>query len=398
MPARAIMQGGNSVNTLSKFLIAAALAATMGPALAVAQQPAIKVAGIFAMTGPAAELGASASEGIRYALDEVNKTGGLEVNGVKYRMELTVYDDQFKPAETVAAYTRARDKDHIGFMFDMISASHLAIKDMIESDNVFMSTSAISPKAIDKDVKHVVRIQGLVADYLPGVVKFVKDHVPGDRIVQFYPNDESGKFFADIGGKDMTKVGYKVIDTEFLERSATEFQSILTRVIALKPDVIDLGPTNSATDGLIVRQARELGYKNPFIVTGGNGAKGIADAAGNAVAEGIYHVLYADPNNPAYKTLADRYRAKFHSEPNGLIANFYDGAVALMKAIQIAGTPDDPDKVREAYAKAYPMKSVQGATLTFGGKDTLGVDAQVYTVNYIAVMRNGQSVVVGTTQ
>lgn len=387
---------------ISKFLMAAALTATtavaMLPGLATAQQPVIKVAGIFAMTGPAGELGASASEGIRYALDDVNKAGGLDVKGVKYKMELTVYDDKFKPAETVSAYTRAREKDGIGYMFDMISASHLAIKDMIESDNVFMSTSAVSPKAIEAGIEHTVRIQALVTDYVPGMLKFIKAHVPGSRIVLFYSNDESGKFFADVAEKFMPGAGYTIIDKEFLERQATEFQSVLTRVIAMKPDLIDLGPTNSATAGLIVRQARELGYKNPFIVLGGNGARGIADAAGPDVAEGIVHMLYADPANPAYKAVAERYREKFHAEPNGLIVNFYDGAVALMKAIQIAGTPNDPSKVREAYAKVFPMKSLQGETLTFGGKSTLGVDAQVYPPDYIAVMKNGQPVVVGLTQ
>ena len=387
------------MRNFSKFMMATALTVTtavaMLPGLVAAQQPVIKVAGIFAMTGPAAELGASASEGIRYALEDVNNAGGLEVKGVKYKMELTVYDDHFKPADTVAAYTRAREKDGIGFMFDMISASHLAIKPMIEADNVFMSTSAISPKAIEADTKHAVRIQALVADYIPGVVKFVKEHVPGDRIVLFYPNDESGKFFGDLSNKVMTKAGYNILSTEYLERSATEFQSVLTRVIASNPDLIDLGPTNSATAGLVVRQARELGYKKPFIVLGGNGAQGISDAAGPAIAEGIIHVLYADPANAAYKAVAARYREKFHSEPNGLIANFYDGAVALMKAIQIAGTPDDPSKVREAYGKAYPLKSLQGEMLTFGGKDTLGVDAQVYSATYIAVMKNGKPEVVG---
>jgi branched-chain amino acid transport system substrate-binding protein len=385
-----------------KFLIITVLTVTtivlMLPVVVMAQQPVIKIGGIFAMTGPAGELGTSASEGIRYAIDDVNKGGGLDVKGVKYKLELTVYDDQSKPVETVAAYTRAKEKDGIGLMFDMISASHLAIKSMIEADDVFMLTTAISPHAIEPDTKHIVRIQSLVTDYFPAMVNFVKAHVPGDRIVLFYPNDESGRFFSDIATKYMPNAGYNIIDEEFLERSATEFQSVLTRVIALNPDLIDLGPTNAATAGLAVRQARELGYKKPFVVLGGNGARGIADAAGPAVAEGIVHMLYADPANPAYQVIAERYHQKFHSEPNGLIVSFYDGAVALMKAIQLSGTPNDPIKVRESFPYVFPMKSLQGEMLTFGGKKSIGVDAQVYTASYIAIMQNGKSVVAGVAK
>jgi branched-chain amino acid transport system substrate-binding protein len=43
----------------------------------------------------------------------------------------------------------------------------------------------------------------------------------------------------------------------------------------------------------------------------------------------------------------------------------------------------------------FPFKSLQGQTLTYGGKESIGTDAQVFSTNYIALMKDGVSVVVG---
>ena len=228
------------------------------------------------------------------------------------------------------------------------------------------------------------------------MIKWAKANIPGDRVALLYPNDESGWVFDKMVSEQMGKVGYNVVNKELVERSIKDFQPVLTRILANNPDVIDLGPTLSATAGLIVRQARELGYKKAFIVLGGGGAREIVTAAGPEASEGILHMVYADPVNPAYKPIADRYRQKFNALPNELIVNYYDGAVALMKAIQLAGDPNNAVKVREAFPKVFPLKSLQGDSLTFGGKDTIGVDAQVFSKNYIAVVKKGESVVVGT--
>ena len=380
---------------IGKLLVA--VGALLLPTAVMAQQPTIKVGAIFALTGPAAALGLSASEGVRYAIEDVNKAGGLDVKGTKYNVEYVVYDDAFKPAESVAAYSRLVERDKSKYLFTMFSASHMAIKAMSEADDLFVLTSAISPKAIEPDTKHAVRIQILLQDYLPGMIKGVKANVPGDRLALIYPNDESGWQMSNMTVEQATKVGYNIVSKELVERTMKDFQPVLTRMLSLNPDVIDLGPQAAATAGLIVRQARELGYKKSFVVTGGGGAREIVGAAGKEASEGMYHMVYADPADKNYVPLADRYRAKVGQAPNELIVNFYDGAVALMKAIQLGGEPDKPMAARAAFAKVFPMKSLLGATLTFGGKDSLGVDAQLFSTNYIAVVKNGESVVVGTT-
>lgn len=378
-------------STLKAFPV---LAAALLSSAAFAQQPTIKIGSVLALTGPGAAIATSAAEGIRYAVEQANAQGGLDVKGTKYKLEYISYDDQLKAAEAVSAYNRLIERDKVKYVFTMISASHLALKSKIEDDDVFVMTSAVSDKAIDADTKHVVRIQTLLKDYIPPMVSWMRKNMKGDKIVKIYPNDESGRFVAKLTDDAMQKAGYKA-STEFVERQAKDFAPVLTKILADPPDIIDTGPSSPATSGLIVRQARELGYKGQFVLMGGSGQREVLEAVGKEGAEGLVHLVFADPANKDYQTLAAFYQKKYGNPPNELIVNFFDGAAMMLKAIQVAGTPDEPQKVRAAFPSIFPFKSLQGQTLTFGGKDSIGADAQVFSINYIAVMKDGQSVVVG---
>jgi branched-chain amino acid transport system substrate-binding protein len=380
-----------------KLLVAAAavgLALLAGPVAA----DTIMIGATFPMTGPAAIFGAAASEGVRCAIDDFNKAGGITVNGIHYDAKLVQYDDHLNAAEAVAAFHRLVENDKVKYMFTMISASHMAVKDLAEQSDVLVLTTAITRKAIGADTKHVIKIDSTTRDYVPSMVKWMKQNLPGDRVALFYPNDESGWEFANLTSDLFTKAGYTVVSKELVERSQKDFQSVLTKVIATQPDFIDLGPSAPSSAGLIVRQARELGYTKAFTVLGGAGVREIVAAAGAPAAEGTLHMVYADPNNKNYQALAERYRQQVGQPPLELIVTFYDGATALLKAIALSGDPGDPQKTREVFPKIFPMKSLQGEELTFGGKEQFGVDAQIMTTNYIAILKNGQSVIVGVTK
>ena len=363
-----------------------ALAVAMMSSAAWAQQPTIKIGSVLALTGPGAAIATSAQEGIRYAVDQANAAGGLEVNGTKYKLEYISYDDQLKPAEAVSAYSRLVERDKVKYIFTMISASHLALKSKIEEDDVFVMTSAVSDKAIEADTKHVVRIQTLVKDYMPPLIAWMRKNMKGEKIVRIYPNDESGRLFEKLTDKSMQKVGYKA-STEFVERQAEDFAPVLTKILASPPDLIDMGPTSPATSALIVRQARELGYKGQFVLLGGWGTARSSRQWASRAPKGWCICCSRIRPTRSYQALADFYQKKYNAPPNELIVNFYDGAAIMLKAIQ-RKSPDEPQKARAAMPSLFPFKSLQGQTLTYGGKASIGTDAQVFSTNYIAVMKD----------
>ncbi|SMF89985.1 amino acid/amide ABC transporter substrate-binding protein, HAAT family [Azospirillum oryzae] len=366
------------------------------PGYATAQ--AIKIGVIGMMTGPGAAWGIAAAEAARFAAEEANAAGGLDVNGAKRKVEVIVYDDQYKASESLAAYNRLVNEDGAKFFMTMSSAAMLAMTQDVERDNVLVLTGSYSRKVINADIKHIIRMYSTPTEYMEGAIRWMKGNLPGKRVAIVNPNDETGWDITDVSARGFAKEGYEVITRELYDRTQKDFQPLLTRVIAMQPDFIELGSSSPALAGLIVRQARELGYKNAFSALGGPGPREIVAAAGAAAAEGMVNILYADPANKAYQELSERFQKKIGQPPNEFIVPCYDSVKVLLKAISLSGDPDNAEKVAGAFAKALPMKSLQGQDLSFGGKSTMGTDAQIMTVNYIGQIRNGQPVAVGVTK
>jgi branched-chain amino acid transport system substrate-binding protein len=169
----------------------------------------------------------------------------------------------------------------------------------------------------------------------------------------------------------------------------------MTRIVAMKPEIIELASVPPATAGLIVRQARELGYKGLFVKNSAGAAKETVEVAGKEGAEGVISQQAADFDNPGYKQLADQYRKSIGQEPNEFIVAFYDSLNVMLHAMQKAGTVDDTGKVSAAFGQALPMKSILGDELTQGGKDGgRGDPNQIMNYSYISIIKDGQAVVI----
>ncbi|WP_158592318.1 ABC transporter substrate-binding protein [Noviherbaspirillum sedimenti] len=363
--------------------------------LAGASAETLKIGVIAALTGGAAPWGMAAAEGAKIAAAAANAKGGLDVGGKKYQVEVVAYDDQYKAADAVAAYNRLVRQDGAKYVIIMSSAGALALKQNIEDDKIIGLTSSYSAKAIDANSRYMFRLFSVSSDYLPAMIGWMKANYKERRVFMLNPNDETGWDQTQVSGRLFKQNGYEVIGQDLYERTVKDFQPIFTKIIAMKPEMIDLGGTPPATAGLMMRQAREMGYKGLFMKTGGAGPRDIVAGAGKEAAEGMVSVLYADPNNEGYKRLAAEYKKSLGQEPNEIIVAFYDATNVLLQAIQKAGDARDTTKVAAAFAKALPMKSAQGDLLALGGNTSAGAGQQIISTNYIGVIKNGQPVVVG---
>jgi branched-chain amino acid transport system substrate-binding protein len=376
------------------------IAAVIGMSLSVgsisaASAQTLKIGVISALTGGGAPWGIAAAQAPKIAAAEVNEKGGLEVGGKKYKVEVIAYDDQYKAADAVAAYNRLVRQDGVKYLFVMASAGTMAVKQSVEADKVIALTSSYTAKAIEPNTRYMFRLFSVASDYMPSLVQWLKANYKERRIVILNPNDETGWDHGKLSERLFKESGYQIQGQELFERTQKDFQPMLTKVIALKPEVIDVGSTPPATAGLMIRQARELGYKGLIIKTGGAGPRDIVAAAGKDAAEGMVSILYADPANEGYRRVAAAYRKAIGQQPNEILVSFYDATKVLLRAIQQAGDVGDTTKVAAAFSKALPMPSVQNDMLSLGGKASSGIDHQIMSVMYIGVIRNGEPVVVG---
>jgi branched-chain amino acid transport system substrate-binding protein len=383
---------------IKKFTKTLALGAVLLGSAAAAESQTLKIGVISPLTGGAASVGMAAAEAAKMIAADYNAKGGLESGGKKFQVQVIAYDDQYKAADSIAAYRRLLTNDGVKIMIIQTSPAAVALKQFVEDDKVAAICSCASPNAVDANSKYMFRMNSTPADYLPPMITWFKDNIKERRLVLINPNDEVGRPYVNVIEPLFKKGGFEVLASELVERDQKDFNPLFTKVIGLKPDVIDLGGMAPATTGLMVRQARELGYKGLFIKTASPSPREIVTAAAKEAAEGMLLNLFADLKSEGFRRIAARYRASVGQEPNDILVTSYDGISVLFKAIEKSGDPNDTAKIMAAFSKALPMKSIQGDDMKLGGKNTIGADMQVMSTEYIGVIKNGEPVVLGKVQ
>ncbi len=375
---------------LKRLAASAALAAAlMAACLSAALAQTVKIGVIAPMTGPGASWGMAMAEAARIRADEVNARGGLDQAGKKAKVEIIVYDDQYKASEALAAYNRLVTRDGVKNIIVLVSASMMALKQNAEDDKIILLTGAFASKAIDEKTRYTTRFTSVPFHYMPGFAAWLKANGPERRIATLNPNDETGWEQKEVTTKAFKEAGFDVVASELFERSLKEFQSVLTKLKNENVEILDLGTASPATAGLIVRQARELGYKGRFIKTGGPGWQEILDGAGSKESvEGMIGMGYVDTTAPGYLRIAAEYKKKVGQEANVMLAPYYDATAVMLAAIEKAGDANDSQKVAAALPQIMPFKSVQNDDLSYTAQ-------QILTPIYLSQMKNGTPVVVG---
>ncbi len=357
-------------------------------------QETLKIGVVSALDGPGSEWGRGVDGGTKIAAKEINDAGGLKVGDKTYKLQVISYDDAYKAAQGVAAATRLIEQDRVNFILGPLgSASGLAVKPMYEQNKVIGLVNTYTPQML-KDVNYIYRVLPTTSEIVEPMVGWLKKNRPDVKTVAVMsPNDQTGWDSQKAQIAAYKKFKFDVVGSELFERSTRDFQPLLTRIMRQKPDVIELDTTPPGTAGLIIRQAREMGYKGLFVKIGGPGVPEIVSAAGKDFAEGTVTYVAADTANPKYKWLEQQYAGFYPPPMNAFNVFFYDGAHMLFKAIQKAGTVTDTDKVRKALLEVAPYDGMQG-TLVWGGQALYGNNHQIQAPVFVGVIKDGKEVIV----
>jgi branched-chain amino acid transport system substrate-binding protein len=378
------------------LLVLSSVIGLAGSTAALAQTDTLKIGVVSALSGPGSEWGLAQDGAAKIAAMEVNARGGLKVGSKTYKIEVISYDDQHKAALSVSGATRLIEQDKVKLIVGpMGSAATLAVKPLYEQNKIVSIIGAYSEKALDANTKYAFRGFPTQVEFVGPIVEWLKKNRPALKTVaELEPNDETGWFSQKLLKEQYETAGYKVVSSELFERSLKDFQPVLTRILATKPDIIELGTTPPGTAGLVIRQARELGFKGQFVKIGGPGVPQIVAAAGKEFAEGLICYAAADVNTKSYKDLEAQYAKVLKPPMNEFAVYFYDGVRMLLDAVQAAGTVEDTDKIRLALEKISPYKGLQGA-VRWGGMKAYGVNHQILTPTFIGMIKNGEQVIIG---
>ena len=373
-----------------KVLIPVAIAL---PGVAMAQDT-LKIGALVTLSGAGAAWGQALLYGAELAADDVNAKGGLEVGGKKYKIEVIPYDDKYQSGEAVTAANRLVSDDKVKYIIGpMGSAPALAVQPITEREKVVIMTLGFTSKALSPEKPYSFRPNLTTEETSYPIIAWLVKRFNLKKVGGLFPNDESGQQIAGDLSKAYEQAGAQLSSKEFFERQRVDMMPLLTRMLNAGIDAIELDGNSPATAGMIVKQARELGFQGPIVRNGGPATPEIVAVAGKAATEGMMVTSLQDPDNKEVAHYAQRYWDKYKKKMNGFSPAFYDGTHMLFKAMQNAGTVTDSTKVRDELEKLNGFKGIQGV-LTWSGKERYGIDHQVASPFFISEVKDGQEVTV----
>jgi branched-chain amino acid transport system substrate-binding protein len=318
----------------------------------------IKIGFTGPLSGGSAKYGKNCEAGIVMAMEEINAKGGITVAGKKYKIEIISLDDRYKPDLTVQNARRMVSLDKVPAVFCPHSGGILAIMNFNEKEEFIVMGYTTHPKIVEMGNKLVIRIPADIRAYASAFIDRAKER--GVKKVAAIPGvHEYAKIWLDIFKEEWAKRGGTLTDVSSADyMKETDFYTHLTKVIAGNPDAILLiGASEPAA--LIVKQARELGFKGRFILADQAKMEEMVKIVPMDKLEGTIGLtpLYDRPIKDA-PIFIKAYKKRFGEEEacTTETAQHYESLGVLVFAIEIAGTISDVRKIRTAMPQVFPLE------------------------------------------
>lgn len=343
-----------------KVALSAGLIAVAGVAGA---QP-IKVGGIFTQEGPAAAYGIDALNGVRIAVDEINKKGGVKGR----QLELDLHDDK-GDAATAAALMRkiAGDEQVPAVLFAPRSPVLIALSKMAPQVGISLVGIGSSSPWPGEFNEWTFRFSQVDSGVAQSMWPQIKPRFGVQTVATIYAlDDEWAKSMADLTDKLAPANGVKVIGKESFKTKDTDFRAPLTKIAANPPDLLAvIGLENEAS--LIMKQARQLGIKSKFLGYSSFSSPKLLELAGPAAEGSITGVAFLqEADRPGTKAFVQAYKARYGKDAPANAAHGYDAVIALATALEKA-----PKLDRVSVRKSLgAISDIDGATgrLRMSGK------------------------------
>ena len=336
----------------------------------------IPLGSAISLTGKYSTNGLHAKNGYEFAIQKLKEAGGIKVGDKCYNFEVTYYDDESTPARGAQLAERLINQDGKQYMLGPYSSGLTkAIAPVTEKYGIPMvEAEGASRSLFNKGYKYLFAVLSTSEQYLASAIdlaaEVAKKEGKDPSSVKVAIAVENDPFSLDIRAgvmDDAAKHGMKIIIDDKLPRDLSDMTATLTKVKALKPDVLIVSG-HSKGAATAVRQIDEQNVNVPMIalthceaadVTGkfGDAANGILCSTQWAETLTYEDELFGSASNyekefkAAYPEYTDKLVPYQTAQASAAVQVFAD-------AFERAGTLDK-DAVRDAIA-ATDMKSFYG--------------------------------------
>jgi branched-chain amino acid transport system substrate-binding protein len=362
---------------------------------AAAAEKTLEIGVLGPLSGGAASYGVELVRAAEIRTDEINKAGGLKVGGDLYKIKLVTYDHKASAADAATAANKLIFQDKVKYIIgNAVGATCNAVQTVSEPQKVLFAFVCWGTNNLGPDKPYSFRSMLSQWEVAEPFYRWVKDKHPAiKKIAIISPNDTSGLDTNTAVVKAVKSLGLELVAEETYERGTKDFYPILNKMLAKKPDLLDVAAAPPGEAGLILKQAHELGFKGAKGWTAGTNPASLVSISGPEAAEHLWSPLNinvkSDFVDAKVRKFGDEYEKRYKEVPGAIAVANYAAFDVITKAMQEAGSVDT-DKVLAALT-SRPYDTVWGR-LAIGAKETYGIDRQFLYPMVISEIRSGKSV------
>ncbi|MEV0629620.1 ABC transporter substrate-binding protein [Nonomuraea wenchangensis] len=291
----------------------------------------IKIANVNAQSGQLSSLGQWEHKGVKLAIDEANKAGG--VGGRQIQLDL--FDSQGDPTVGTNVARKIAAEGYIAMLGTAESAVTLAMAPILKDAKIPNITSGQSPKLAELKSPFLFLNAPTSVTFDETLAKHLVDEKGHKKIALIsnngaYGAGEHDAFLNSLRTRNLTPVADEVVTPD-----QKDFNANLAKIREQNPDVLFIG-AEEVQSGLIAKQARELGIKAVFAGGAPVGTDVYATTAGLDNAEGtiVSSPYLSNEATPEIKEFAAKYKAAYNEDARMHVAKAYDGASILIEALK----------------------------------------------------------------
>lgn len=342
------------------------------PAQTPAEPEVLKIGMVTSLTGPISAAFKSLYDAVEPTEALYNNKGGITVGGQNYLIDIVTEDDQSSPAGAVSA-TNKIIEDGIKFMISSIYPPALMATTPVtnEAKVLAFTPSQANPTAYTLEANYSYNCYSNIYDIIP-FYKYVKETNPDiRRIALLCPDDPGAAFIVEnVIKKELPELGFEIVLDEKYPNTTEDFYPILPKVLASKPDAIELAVGITPWVASITNVSRELGFTGPIY---GSACIGDMNLAKVMIKPEYCYDVYStsiDPLSDKLPVEVQDLRKLVEQSGQQFIFDSFQPLAALSVALQgiIKAQSLDIEKVAAALEN-MPIETPNGGTATWHGSE-----------------------------
>jgi branched-chain amino acid transport system substrate-binding protein len=327
--------------------------------VAASASAAITLGASVQLSGPLANTGRYYRDGYEFAVEAINKAGGVKVGGKSEQLELKLLDNQSDNNLAVRQYVQLVTQDKISLLLGpFASDAVIATSSVAEKYQVPMvQGGGASDQIYSRGYKYIFGTLPAATKYFESTIEAMGKLNPAPKTVALLFADDAFDVSVAQGTRDLIKAaGLTLSLDERYSTNASDFASLLARIKSANVDAVLVAGHETEILNFI-RQAKSLSvspkiYSFTVGVPSADFRKALGKDADYAfgMTSWLPSATLTDTWFGNAEKFEQAYKAKFGYEPDYHAASAVSDVEAYVKAIEAAGSTD-PQKVRDALAK-----------------------------------------------